>query len=46
VKLYPGNTTDMSELTGHVPWSTGLPPNTPTLVAMQRLLMRLSDGVT
>ena len=23
-------------------WSTGVPPNTPTLVAMQRLLMRLS----
>jgi hypothetical protein len=26
--------------------ATGMPPNTPTLVAMQRLLMRLSDGVT
>ena len=39
-------TADMSAVTGHVPWSTGIPPNTPTLVVMQRLLMRLSDDLT
>ena len=32
----------MSELTGHGAWTGGMPPNTPTLVAMQRLLMRVT----
>ncbi len=45
VKLF-GTGADMCAVGGPVPWSTGMPPNTPTLVAMQRLLMRLSDGVT
>ena len=32
---------DMSALRDYVQWSTDIPPNTPTLVAMQRLLMSI-----
>ena len=36
---------DMSALRDYVHWSTDIPPNTPTLVAMQRLLMSMSSDV-